>query len=59
MTAHREQMPITGDNEIGASGERGGDDVIVIGIAGHDAQRGQRRHADCKLAIEAQGLLDR
>ena len=42
MAAHRQQIAIPGDEEIDLGGERGGDDVIVVGIGGHDARRGQR-----------------
>jgi hypothetical protein len=40
------------DDGIGVGGNSGGDEAIVVGIARHCAQNGQRRDADRQIAIE-------
>jgi hypothetical protein len=44
MTAERQQVfTIPGDDQIGLRGDCGGDDLIVIDIAGHDPRYGRGR----------------
>jgi hypothetical protein len=41
MTTERQQMlAITGDDQVGLRGHGGGDDLIVVNIAGHDPRPG-------------------
>jgi len=38
----REEVPVAGDDEVGVSGKRGGENVVVVGVVGDGVGKGAK-----------------
>lgn len=58
MVADVEQVVVSRHDELGAARRRCGDDVIVVGIAGHHARHLGRRHWGQAVFFTSQALVN-